>query len=87
MESGTKIRVIVCDASEDVVEGDDAVENSSGFCAKGTHVGERSSYQAVAFCEDALRAGGNNPSVSATVLVSTVGDEEDGIVGKYVTNL
>ena len=69
-----------------MVEGDDTVEDSSGFCAKGTHVSEGSSDQTVSFCEDAVRAGGNNPSVSAAVFVSTVGNKEYGIVGKYVTN-
>ena len=75
------------EAAKDVVEGDDTVEDSSGFCTKGTHLSEGSSDQTVSFCEDAVRAGGNNPSVSATVLVSTVGHEEYGNVGKYIPNL
>ena len=50
-------------------------------------MGEGAIDMSIAFGKDEASVGGNDPCVSTAEFVAAVGDEHNGVVGEYVTNL
>ena len=58
------------------------MEDAGTLGTKGAHMCQGACDMAIAFCNDCLGGGGDNPGVRATVFVSSVCYKDEAVVGE-----
>ena len=76
-----EVRIIICKEHDDVMESNDSVEDSCCLCPERTHLGEGAMDVSFSACENALGQGCDDPCVSPTVSMASIGHEDDVAVG------